>query len=141
RVSTVHLTTSEVDLVTSPGFRCTAFLEGDEQYHVVHVSGRAGLSLSAPRALVSIIPLEYNPPAGQIAKVMTTGLGGVFPSGLTLGTLEAGVQSTAEKHMQTGALTPAKELNFIQEVSVLIPKYPTAGEILLTPADKPEEFR
>jgi hypothetical protein len=24
---------------------------------------------------------------------------------------------------------------------VLIPKYPTAGEILLTPADKPEEFR
>ena len=91
--------------------------------------------------MVSIIPLEYNPPAGQIAKVMTTGLGGVFPSGLTLGTLEAGVQSTAEKHMQTGALTPAKELNFIQEVSVLIPKYPTAGEILLTPAGKPEEFR
>ena len=35
RVSVVHLTTSEVDLVTSPGFRCTAFLEGDDQYHVV----------------------------------------------------------------------------------------------------------
>ena len=143
RVSVVHLTTSEVDLVTSPGFRCTAFLEGDDQYHVVHVSGRAGLALSAPRAMVSIIPLGYNPPAGQIAKVMTTGLGGVFPSGLTLGTLEAGVQTTSEKHMQTGALTPAKELSFIQEVSVLIPKYPTAGEILLTPADtgKAEEFR
>ena len=139
----VHLTPSEVDLVTSPGFRCTAFLEGDDQYHVVHVSGRAGLALSAPRAMVSIIPLGYNPPAGQIAKVMTTGLGGVFPSGLTLGTLEAGVQTTSEKHMQTGALTPAKELSFIQEVSVLIPKYPTAGEILLTPADtgKAEEFR
>ncbi len=143
RVSVVHLTTSEVDLVTSPGFRCTAFLEGDDQYHVVHVSGCAGLALSAPRAMVSIIPLGYNPPAGQIAKVMTTGLGGVFPSGLTLGTLEAGVQTTSEKHMQTGALTPAKELSFIQEVSVLIPKYPTAGEILLTPADtgKAEEFR
>jgi hypothetical protein len=45
--------------------------------------------------------------------------------------------------MQEGVLTPAKELNFIQEVSVLVPKYPTAGEILLTPADnaKPDEFR
>jgi rod shape-determining protein MreC len=143
RVSIVHLTTSEVDLVTSPSFRCTAFLEGDDQNNVVHVSGGAGLSLKAPRALVSIIPVEYNPPAGQIAKVMTTGLGGVFPAHLTLGTLESGVHSTAEKHLQEGVLTPAKELNFIQEVSVLIPKYPTAGEILLTPADnsKPEEFR
>ena len=77
------------------------------------------------------------------AKVMTTGLGGVFPSGLTLGTLEDGARPTAEKHMQEGVLTPAKELNFIQEVSVLVPKYPTAGEILLTPADnsKPDEFR
>jgi rod shape-determining protein MreC len=143
RVSTVHLTTSEVELVTSPSFRCTAFLEGDDQYHVVHVSGKAGLSLAPPRAHVSIIPIDYSPPAGQVAKVMTTGLGGVFPAGLTLGTLDGGVRESPEKHMKEADLIPAKELNFIQEVSVLVPKYPTAGEILLTPADnsKPEEFR
>lgn len=143
RVSIVHLTTSEVELVTSPGFRCTAFLDGDEQQRVVHVAGVAGLSLSAPRAKVSIIPIDYSPPAGQTAKVLTTGLGGVFPAGLLIGTLDGGATETAEKHMREAWLTPAKELNFIQEVSVLVPKYPTAGEILLTPADnsKPEELR
>lgn len=143
RVSTVHLTTSEVELVTSPGFRCTAFLEGDTERRVVHVGGTAGRSLSAPRAKVTIIPIDYSPPAGQAAKVVTTGLGGVFPAGLLLGTLDTGTTETAEKNMKEAWLAPAKELNFIQEVSVLIPKYPTAGEILLTPADnaKPEELR
>ncbi len=143
RISIVHLTTSEVELVTSPGFRCTAFLEGDADRRVVHVGGTAGHSLSAPRAKVTIIPIDYTPPAGQAAKVLTTGLGGVFPAGLLLGTLDSGASETAEKHMKEAWLTPAKELNFIQEVSVLIPKYPTAGEILLTPADnaKPEELR
>ena len=41
RVTAVHLTTSEVDLVTSPGFRCTAYLEGDDQNRIVLINGVA----------------------------------------------------------------------------------------------------
>ncbi|MFM7397990.1 MAG: rod shape-determining protein MreC, partial [Verrucomicrobiota bacterium] len=35
RVAQVHLNSSEIDLITSPGFRCTAHLDGDEQRRVV----------------------------------------------------------------------------------------------------------
>ena len=78
RVTAVHLTTSEVDLVTSPGFRCTAYLEGDDQNRIVLINGVAANSLGTAKARVSVIPYDYLLPAGTPARVTTTGMGGVF---------------------------------------------------------------
>jgi rod shape-determining protein MreC len=143
RVTTVHLNISEVELVTSPAFRCTAFLEGDDPPRIVHVSGVASNPFTTGRAKVSIIQPDYTPPAGQVAKVITTGLGGVFPAGLILGTLEGGVTQTAQGNLKEAYMVPSKNLDTIEEVSVLVPKYPTAGEILMSPTDriKLEEFK
>ena len=71
RVSAVHLNISEVDLVTSPTFRCTAFLVGDEKRRIVYVKGDAANSLSPGRAKITGIPIDYNPPTGQPIKVLT----------------------------------------------------------------------
>ncbi len=131
RVTAVHLTTSEVDLVTSPSFRCTAYLEGDEQNRIVLVNGMAGNSLGSARARISVIPYDYFQPAGQTTQVFTTGMGGVFPSRLLLGTLESGPLSAKEANFKEGQLIPARDLYNLQEVSVLVPLHQTPGEALL----------
>lgn len=131
RVTAVHLTTSEVDLVTSPGFRCTAYLEGDDQNRIVLVNGVAANSLGTAKARVSVIPYDYLLPAGTPARVTTTGMGGVFPSGLTLGYLDGGAYATQVGNFKESLLVPSRDLYNLQEVSVLVPLIQTPGEALM----------
>jgi rod shape-determining protein MreC len=131
RVTAVHLTTSEVDLVTSPGFRCTAYLEGDDQNRIVLINGVAANSLGTAKARVSVIPYDYLLPAGTPARVTTTGMGGVFPSGLTLGYLDGGAYATQVGNFKESLLVPSRDLYNLQEVSVLVPIIQTPGEALM----------
>ena len=131
RVTSVHLTTSEVDLVTSPGFRCTAYLEGDDQNHIVLVNGVASNSLGTAKARVSVIPRDYSMPAGQPARVFTTGMGGVFPSRLMLGYLDGGTYATQVGNFKESLLIPSRDLYNLQEVSVLVPLHQNPGEALM----------
>ena len=131
RVTAVHLTTSEVDLVTSPGFRCTAYLEGDDQNRIVLINGVAANSLGTAKARVSVIPYDYLLPAGTPARVTTTGMGGVFPSGLTLGYLDGGAYATQVGNFTESLLVPSRDLYNLQEVSVLVPIIQTPGEALM----------
>ena len=131
RVTAVHLTTSEVDLVTSPGFRCTAYLEGDDQNRIVLINGVAANSLGTAKARVSVIPYDYLLPAGTPARVTTTGMGGVFPSGLTLGYLDGGAYATQVGNFKESLLVPSRDLYNLQEVSVLVPVIQTPGEALM----------
>ena len=131
RVTAVHLTMSEVDLVTSPGFRCTAYLEGDEQNRIVLINGVAANSLGTAKARVSVIPYDYLLPAGTPARVTTTGMGGVFPSGLTLGYLDGGAYATQVGNFKESLLVPSRDLYNLQEVSVLVPIIQTPGEALM----------
>ena len=131
RVTAVHLTTSEVDLVTSPGFRCTAYLEGDDLNRIVLVNGVAANSLGAAKARVSVIPHDYSMPAGQPTRVYTTGMGGVFPSRLTLGYLDGGTYATQVGNFKESLLLPSRDLYNLQEVSVLVPLQQNPGEALM----------
>ena len=131
RVTAVHLTTSEVDLVTSPGFRCTGYLEGDEQNHIVLINGVASNSLGTAKARVSVIPRDYSMPAGQAARVFTTGMGGVFPSRLMLGYLDGGTYATQVGNFKESLLIPSRDLYNLQEVSVLVPLHQNPGEALM----------
>ena len=131
RVTAVHLTTSEIDLVTSPGFRCTAYLEGDDQNHIVLVNGVASNSLGTAKARVSVIPRDYSMPAGQPARVFTTGMGGVFPSRLILGYLDGGTYATLVGNFKESLLVPSRDLYNLQEVSVLVPLHQNPGEALM----------
>lgn len=131
RVTAVHLTTSEVDLVTSPGFRCTAYLEGDDQNSIVLVNGVASNSLGTAKARVSVIPRDYSMPAGQPARVFTTGMGGVFPSRLMLGYLDGGTYATQVGNFKESLLIPSRDLYNLQEVSVLVPLQQNPGEALM----------
>ena len=136
RVTAVHLTTSEVDLVTSPGFRCTAYLEGDDQNHIVLVNGVASNSLGAAKARVSVIPRDYSLLAGgQPTRVFTTGMGGVFPSRLILGYLDGWTYATQVGNFKESLLVPSRDLYNLQEVSVLVPLHQNPGEALMQGED------
>jgi len=134
RVSAVHVNTSEVELVTSPGFRCSAFLEGDEspegRRRMVFVEGLPSQPFAAPRGRVTHIPYTYGVPAGQPAKVVTTGLGGLYPAGLRLGTLHPNLEDTPSGAYRNGTFTPAADLLSLREVGVLIPTQPQPYEEL-----------
>lgn len=134
RVRAVHVDTSEVELVTSPGFRCSAFLEGEEdaegRRRTVFVEGTPSLPFGQPRARVTFIPYTYSAPAGQAARVVTTGLGGLYPAGLRLGTLSPVLEDTPEGAYRNGVLLPAADLHSLREVGVLIPTQPQPYETL-----------
>lgn len=130
RVAAVHLNTSEVELVTSPSFRCSAYLDGDERRQTVFVLGSPGQPFARPRALVDHIPRDYSVPAGQPAVVRTTDLGGLYPSGLRLGTLEPALEEAPEGAWKRGRLIPSADLFSLAEVSVLVPTQPQPYEEL-----------
>lgn len=130
RIAAVHVDTSEVELVTSPGFRCSAFLEGDAGNRPVLVSGEPDLPFTAPSARVTYIPIDFTPAAGQATRVVTTGLGGLYPQGLRLGTLGAEMEETPAGAYRLGTLHPARDLMGLREVSVLVPTEPQPYEEL-----------
>jgi len=132
RVTVVHKNSAEVDLITSPAFRCTAFLEGDDQGRMVVVDGRAANSLTPPAARVWNIPYDYSIPAGTVPKVMTTGLGGIYPAHLVLGTLEANLRNAQDGIFKEGVLRPGRDLFSLQEVTILVPTKPSRAEDLLS---------
>lgn len=128
RIAAVHVDTSEVELVTSPGFRCSAFLEGDPGKRPVLVSGEPDLPFVAPSARVTYIPIDFTPVAGQPTRVVTTGLGGLYPAGLRLGILSGEMEETPAGAYRLGTLRPGRDLINLHEVSVLIPTEPQAYE-------------
>jgi cell shape-determining protein MreC len=80
---------------------------------------------------VSVIPQDYLLSAGQPTRVYTTGMGGVFPSRLLLGTLDGAVYATQVGNFKESLLIPSRDLYNLQEVSVLVPLRQTPGEALM----------
>ena len=79
---------------------------------------------------VTYLPYTYSVPAGQPARVVTTGLGGLYPAGLKLGTLSPGLEDTPGGAYRNGVFTPAADLLSLREVGVLIPTQPQPYEEL-----------
>ena len=85
RVSEVHATTAVVELISSPTMRLAGVVEGDTR--PISFQGGINPTLAPPRGVVELMPLDIiaNPAAPK--RLVTAGFGGVFPPGLTLGTI------------------------------------------------------
>lgn len=78
RVASVSLHTSEVLLVTDPALRVSCFIAGQQQTHgILSGGGPDSLTIRHLRSAAGVSPG---------AKVYTSGLGGVFPGGIEVGT-------------------------------------------------------
>ncbi len=117
RVSEVHLYTSVVELLTSPGFRVAAHFEDD--LRPMQFNGGINQPLHNPTALLSNIPPDVTLEGGR-KRVVSSRLGGVFPDGLTLGYIET-LNPEPDGLFQTAIVTINQSLLSVREVAVLVP--------------------
>ncbi|HWA27268.1 MAG TPA: rod shape-determining protein MreC [Lacunisphaera sp.] len=121
RITEVHRYTSVVDLITSPTFRLAASVDGDNR--PISYQGGLNSSFSAPRGVVDFVPLDIYAPAGAPKRLVTSGLGGVFPPGLVIGDITK-LEPSPDGLFKTGEVSLDQRLGTLTEVTVLIPLNP-----------------
>lgn len=121
RVTEVHRYTAVVDLITSPTFRLAATMSGDNR----PFSYQGGLNdaFKSPRGLAEFVPLDIHVTRATPKRVVTSGLGGVFPGGLTIGEL-AELESSPDGLFKIGEVSLDERLGALTEVTVLVPLNP-----------------
>ena len=121
RVTEVHRYTAVVDLITSPTFRVAASFAGDNR----PVSYQGGLNdpFKSPRGNVEFVPLDLYADRTAPKRLVTSGLGGVFPPGLNLGEV-SGLESSPDGLFKIGEVQLDERLGSLTEVTVLVPLNP-----------------
>ena len=121
RITEVHRYTAVVDLITSPTFRLAASVSGDSR----PVSYQGGLndSFKSPRGTVDFVPLDIYASRIATKRLVTSGLGGVFPPGLTIGDI-TNLEPSADGLFKSGDIQLDERLGSLTEVTVLVPLNP-----------------
>lgn len=118
RVVEVHAYTSVVDLLSSPTMRLSATVEGDNRPFAFQ--GGPNPPFTAPHGNVEFVPLDIFANAGAPRKLVTTGLGGVFPPGLTIGSMVR-LEPSTDGLFKSGTVVLDRRMSALTEVTVLIP--------------------
>jgi len=121
RVIEVHAYTAVVDLITSPTFRVAASAEGDVR--PVSYQGGINETFSAPRGTVEFVPLDISASQSEPQRLVTSGLGGVFPPGLNLGSITL-LEPSTDGLFKNGEVKLDPRLNSLTEVTILVPLNP-----------------
>jgi rod shape-determining protein MreC len=121
RITEVHAYTSVVELISSPGVRLAAFVEGETQ--PISFQGGVNATFDPPKGVIEFVPLNVFANASNPKRLVTSGLGGVFPPGLNLGTVTK-VEPSTDGLFKTGEVQLDPRLNTLVEVTVLVPLNP-----------------
>lgn len=117
RIREVYTSTSIVELVSSPDFRIAAHFERDARPFTYQ--GRLHLPFTAPVGQVCHIPLDLNTGVETSQRLVTSRLGGVFPTGLLIGTVHS-LRPADNGLFLNGTVQLDKRLLSLKEVAVLI---------------------
>jgi rod shape-determining protein MreC len=118
RVKEVHAYSAVVELISSPGLRLAALVEGDTR--PVSYEGGDNPTFGPARGVVEFLPLDITTEVNAPRRLVTSGLGGVFPPGLTIGELRQ-VEPSGDGLFKTGVVQLDPRLAEVTEVSVLVP--------------------
>jgi rod shape-determining protein MreC len=121
RIVEVHRFTAVVDLVTSPTFRLAATVSGDNR--PISYQGGLNAAFRSPRGVVEFVPLDIRATSAAPRRLVTSGLGGVFPPGLVIGDITA-LEPSADGLFNRGDVTLDARLGALTEVTVLVPLSP-----------------
>ncbi len=137
RIARVDDFTATVELASSPTFRVDANLGGDP--NPVIFQGVTTAPFQTPtgevRGEVRNVSPTLNLAGGGTMLLVTSNLGGVFPSGLPLGEVDRFTPG-ADGLFQTGLVKLDPRLADLHEVAVLVPDAPDAASPPLAPTAK-----
>jgi rod shape-determining protein MreC len=119
RVSEVHAYTAVVELVSSPGVRIAATVEGDTR--PISYQGGVNPSYGPAVGAVEYVPLDIFVTPAAPRRLVTSGLGGVFPPNLTIGYLIK-VEPSSDGLFKSGEVRLDRTLSALNEVTVLVPE-------------------
>ncbi|PTX97981.1 rod shape-determining protein MreC [Opitutus sp. ER46] len=118
RVRAVHATTATVELISSPTLRLAGVIEGDSR--PISFQGGNNASFAPPRGILEFVPLDINITPKAPKRLVTSGLGGVFPPGLIIGKV-TGLTLGNDGMFQSGIVQLDERLGALTEVTVLVP--------------------
>ncbi len=118
RVVEVNWLTSKVELISSPNFRMAASFEEDGR--PVVYQGIVQNGFGNPVGSVRDAPEDLRASKQKPLKLVSTGLGGTFPPGLSIGNV-IWMEPGSSGIFQAGRVQLDKRLLNLHEVSVLIP--------------------
>ncbi len=121
RVTEVYAYTAVVELISSPTLRLAGVVEGDSR--PVSFQGGINPTLGPARAIIEFVPLDIFASPGAPKRLVTSGLGGVFPGGLTLGQVVK-IEPSTDGLFKTGEVQLDPRLGELTEVTVLVPLNP-----------------
>lgn len=117
-VTEVHATTSVVEMISSPNVRLSGVIEGDNR--PISFQGGVNPTFAPPTGIVESVPLGIVANTLLPKRLVTSGFGGVFPPGLTLGVITR-LEPGSEGLFQTGEVKLDERLGTLTEVTVLVP--------------------
>jgi rod shape-determining protein MreC len=118
RVREVHAYTAVVDLVSSPRMRLAASIEEDSR--PVSYQGGVNPPLAPAHGIVEFVPPDIFASPTTPKRLVTSGLGGVFPSGLTIGYVTR-LEASTDGLFKSGEVALDPRLSQLSEVTVLVP--------------------
>lgn len=121
RVSEVHAYTAVVELISNPGVRLASVVEGETQ--PISFQGGINSTFDPPKGVIEFVPLNVFASTTMPKRLVTSGLGGVFPPGLSLGTVTK-VEPSADGLFKSGEVQLDPRLSSLTEVTVLVPLNP-----------------
>lgn len=121
RVTEVHATTAVIELISSPNVRLAGVVEGDSR--PLSFQGGINPTFAPPTGVVEFMPLDIIATATAPKRLVTAGFGGVFPPGLTLGTIIR-ADSGSDGLFKSGEVKLDERLGSLTEVTVLVPLHP-----------------
>ncbi|MGC4074355.1 MAG: rod shape-determining protein MreC [Nibricoccus sp.] len=118
RVAEVGLYTSEVDLISTPGLRLAATLDGDTR--PISYQGASKHAFGPFGGIIDFVPLDVFANSATPKRVVTSGLGGMFPSGLVIGKISK-LEPGPDGLFKSGQVELDPRLADVTEVTVLVP--------------------
>ena len=121
KVTEVYAFTAIVELISSPGVRLAGVVEGDPR--PITFQGGLNPTFGPPTGIVEFVPLDVFASPKDQKRLVTSGLGGVFPPGLTLGWITK-TELGADGLFRSGDVKLDARLGSLTEVTVLVPLNP-----------------
>jgi len=121
RISEVFAYTATVDLISSQTVRLAAVVEGDTR--PISYQGGLNPTFGSAGGIIEFVPLDIFAGANSTKRLVTSGLGGVFPPGLTIGSVIK-VEPSNDGLFKSGEVKLDDRLAALTEVAVLIPLSP-----------------